>query len=160
MLEALREREAYRPRWEGGDAVGLVSRSALQSASRPRSAITLSLAAPGLAPTGRVSLGRGDRRRQRRSEVRPNHHYGRRACRGFEACDRLLSEDGAALAFLVDSRQRSPWRESLHVPHLTAGPGAVRMTQKRLGTATLAPSTSLSTPFIHESASRLCMECG
>jgi len=62
MLEALRVREADRPRWEGGMLSASLGSVGIVNASRPRSAITLWLASPQLALAGRVSLGRGDRR--------------------------------------------------------------------------------------------------
>jgi len=63
MLEALEVREADRPRSEGGMLSASFGSVGIMNASRPRSAITLWLASPQLALAGRVSLGRGDRRR-------------------------------------------------------------------------------------------------
>lgn len=57
----------------------------------------------------------GNQRHQRCSEVRPNHHSGQMACRGFEACARLLSEEGAALAILVGPRPCRQGRGPFHV---------------------------------------------
>lgn len=85
MLEALGVREANAPlAGRRMLSASLVSVGIVRQA-RPRSAVTVSPTAPGLAPLTGFSRSGTRRRSIRRSEVLPNRRYGRETCRGLEA---------------------------------------------------------------------------
>lgn len=92
MRAALGVREAHAPLAGRRDAVGLVGVGRHLRWTRPRSAVTVSSTAPGLAPLTGFSRSRCRSRYSLRSECRPNRRYARVSCRGLEACDTVSHE--------------------------------------------------------------------
>lgn len=74
--------------------------------ARPRSAVTVSLNAPGLAPLTGFSRSGGPIHDDRLG-VRPNRHFSREACRGLEADGRVCPIGGAQHS-IVGGGSRDP----------------------------------------------------